>query len=198
MLNTYMKKQGVTQTIVHDNDHNHFNQVNWDADYDGNTANISVNSNTDGKRDRFNISLDNKDLANILNIPSVNMPIHKRLKMDFQKPSYKPEHPHHYFVELSTPRLLTPRILTPELEPKKPKILEEIINSGITSPATNEEFIVPLTIDKKTIDDFILTPRKKHRRRKTHVTHKIYKKLKSKSKSTSTSKSKTRSTRKRV
>jgi hypothetical protein len=196
MLNTYIKKQGITQTIVHDNDHNHFNQVNWDADYDGNTANISVNSNTDGKRDKFNISLDNEDLANILNIPSVNMPIHKRLKIDFQKPSYKPEH--HYFVELPTPRLPTPRLITPELEPKKPKILEEIINSGITSPATNEEFIVPLTIDKRTIDDFILTSRKKHIRRKSHVTHKIYKKPKSRSKSRSNSrtKSKTRSSRK--
>jgi hypothetical protein len=190
MLNTYIKKQGITQTIVHDNDNNHFNEVKWDADYDGNTANISVNSNTDGKRDRFNVSLDNEDLANILNIPSVNMPIHKRLKIDFQKPYYKPEH-HHYLLDLPTPRLLTP-----ELEPKKPKILEEMINSGITTPATNEEFIIPLTIDKKTIDDYILTPRKKHRRRKTHVTHKLYKKPKSKS--MSASKSKTRSMRKRL
>lgn len=200
MLNTYIKKQGVTQTIVHDNKHNHFNQINWDADYDGNKANISVKSNTDGKRDRFDISLDNEDLAHILNIPSINMPIHKRLKMDFQKPSYKVEP---YILELPTPRLptprlpiprlLTPRLLTPELEPRKPEILEEIISRGITSPVSHEEFIVPLTIDKKTMDDYILTPRKKHRRRKTHVTHKIYKKPKSSSKSTS---KKTRSSRK--
>jgi len=195
MLNTYIKKQGVTQTIVHDNKDNHFNQINWDADYDGNKANISVKSNTDGKRDRFDISLDNEDLAHILNIPSINMPIHKRLKMDFQKPSYKLEPSYKvepYILELPNPRLLTPRLLTPELEPRKPEILEEIISKGITSPVSHEEFIVPLTIDKKTMDDYILTPTKKHRRRKSHVTHKIYKKPKSRSKS----KSKTRSSRK--
>jgi len=206
MLNTYIKKQGITQTIVHDNKHNHFNQINWDADYDGNKANISVKSNTDGKRDRFDISLDNEDLAHILNIPSINMPIHKRLKMDFQNPSYKLDQSYKvepYILELPTsrlltprlltPRLLTPRLLTPELEPRKPEILEGIISRGITSPVSHEEFIVPLTIDKKTMDDYILTPRKKHRRRKTHVTHKIYKKPKSNSKYNS---KKTRSSRK--
>jgi hypothetical protein len=203
MLNTYIKKQGITQTIVHDNKHNHFNEINWDADYDGNKANISVKSNTDGKRDRFDISLNNEDLADILNIPSINMPIHKRLKKDFQKPSYgepfliiEPQ-----FLELPSsthqllsPRLQSPRILSPELEPRKPEILEQIISNGITTPATNEEFIVPLTIDKKTMDGYIQNPRKKHRRRKTHITHKIYKKPKSMS--NSRSKSKTHSSRK--
>jgi hypothetical protein len=193
MLNTYIKKQGITQTILHDNKHhNHFNEINWDADYDGNRANISVNSNTDGKRDRFDITLDNEDLAHILNIPSVNMPIHKRLKIDFQTPSYKIEPS--YKLEPKILELPTPRLLTPELEPRKPEILEEIISRGISSPASHEELIVPLTIDRKTIDDYILTPRKKHRRRKSHVTHKIYKKPKSRT--NSISKSKTRSSRK--
>ena len=194
MLNTYIKKQGITQTIVHDNkDHDHFNQINWDADYDGNTANISVKTNTDGKRDRFDISLDNKDLAHILNMPSVNTPIHKRLKIDFQNPSYMPKP---YFLELpTTSRLVTPRILAPELEPKKPEIMEEIISRGMSNPGSHEELIIPLTIDKKIIDDYILTPTKKHRRRKTHITHKVYKKPKSSSKTKSKGK-KTRSSKK--
>jgi hypothetical protein len=181
MLNTYIKKQGITQTIVHDKKYNHFNEINWNADYDGNIANISVKSNVDGKRDKFDISLDNEDLANILNIPSVNMPIHKRLKIDFQEPFNKREP---YFLEVATP----------ELQPRKPETLEEIISTGISSPASDEELIIPLTIDKKTMDDYILTPRKKHRRRKSHITHKVYKKQKSSSKSKS--KTKTRSSRK--
>jgi hypothetical protein len=126
------------------------------------------------------------------------MPIHKRLKKDFQKPYYKLEPSYKseqsYKLEPYILDLPTPRLLTPELEPRKPELLEEIINRGITSPATNQEFIVPLPIDKKTMDNYILSPRKKHRRRKTHVTHKIYKK--SKSVSNSRSKSKTRSSRK--
>jgi hypothetical protein len=185
MRDTYIKNQGITQTIVRDNNNNHFNQINWDSDYDGNIANISVNSNIDGKRDRFNISLDNEDLANILNIQSVNIPIHKRLKLDFQEPYYTPKP---YFVEFPTPRLSAP-----QLQHREPKTMEEIISRGVSSPALNEELIVPLTIDKKTMDDYILTPNKKHRRRKTHVTHKVYKKYKSSSKS---NKPKTRSMRK--
>jgi len=183
MLDTYIKNQGVTQTIVHDNNNNHFNQIKWDADYDGNIANISVNSNIDGKKDRFNISLDNDDLADILNIPSVNMPIDKRLELDFQGPSYREGQ----FLEFPT------RLTVPELEPRKPTTIKEIINRGISSPAQNEELIVPLTIDKNTMDDYILTPKKRHRRHKTHITHKVYKKNKSTSKS---SNKKTRSMRK--
>jgi hypothetical protein len=188
MLNTYIKNRGITQTIIHDNNHNHFNQINWDADYDGNIANIIVNSNNDGKRDRFNISLDNEDLANILNIPSINTPIDERLKMDFQESTYRVEP---YFLQLPSPELLTP-----ELEPRKPKTIEQIIDRPISSPSVNEELIVPLTIDKKTIDDYTLTPKKRHRRHKTHVTHKVYKKPKTSTKSKS--KSKTRSMKKSV
>ena len=167
MLNTYIKNQGITQTIIHDNNRNHFNQVNWDADYDGNIANISVNSNTDGKHDHFNISLDNEDLANILTIPSVNTPIDKRLKIDFQDPYYHTDEP--FLIEL----------------PSKPTTIPNLIKQGITSPLPDEELIIPLTIDRKTIDKYTLTPRRKHRRHKTHITHKVYKKPKTKSKTKS-------------
>ena len=179
MLNTYIKNQGTTQTIIHDNNRNYFNQVNWDADYDGNTANISVNLNADGKRDKFNISLDNEDLANILTIPSVNTPIDKRLKMDFQGSTDRPDN---LFSELPTS----------EIESIKPTTVEELISKVISSPSVNEELLVPLTIDKKTMDYYTHTPKKKHRRPKTHITHRVYKKRKS-SKSTKSSKSKTKS-----
>jgi hypothetical protein len=170
MLNTYIKNRGVTQTIVYDNNQGHFNQLDWDADYDGNIANLSVSSNNDGKVEQLNVSLDNEDLANILNYPSVNIPIHKRLKNDFI--NYK----------LTEPLKLL----------EKPESIEEIIDSYISSPKTDEQFIVPITINKKTT-----TPR-------THATYKVYKKhrkssksrTKSKSKSSSRRSSKTKSNRK--
>ena len=62
MLNTYIKNQGITKTIIHDNNHNHINQVKWDADYDGDIANLSIDTNTDGKRKHFDFSLDNLEL----------------------------------------------------------------------------------------------------------------------------------------
>jgi hypothetical protein len=89
MLNTYIKNRGTTQTIVYDNNNHHIDEINWDADYDGNIANLSLMTNTDGKREGFNITLDNKDLAEILNYPSVNIPIHKRLEFDYIKPNHK-------------------------------------------------------------------------------------------------------------
>ena len=182
MLNTYIKNQGTTQTIIRDNNHNHFTQINWDANYDGNIANISFNSNTDGKHNKFNVSLDNEDLANILNIRSVNTPIDKRLKMDFDEPSYRPEP---YLIELPTP----------ELQPRKPKTIQELIDRRISSPLPDEELILPLSISDKSIKKlYTLTPRKKHRRRKTHITYKVSKKPKSSTKSKS--KSKTRSMKK--
>lgn len=190
MLNTYIKNRGITQTIVHNNNKNHFNQIDWDADYDGNIANILVNYNTDGKRNQFNVSLDNEDLANILNIQSVNIPIDRRLKMDFQEPQY--EEP--YFIKLPT-REVEPRKIKTEyelLDDKGTPSVHEIIDRHISSPSQNEELIIPLTINRKTIDEYTLTPKKKHRRHKSHITHKIYKKHKSNSKSKSKTKTKTK------
>ena len=158
MLNNYIKNRGITQTILHSNNENHFNQVNWDADYDGNIANISIDSNNDGKRNQYNFTLDNQDLANIFNIPSINVPIDKRLQMDFQD-SFNSEP---YLIEL----------------PKKYEI-EEPYTNKLSSPLPNEELIIPLTIDRKTSHKYTLTPRRRHKRHKTHITHKVYKKSKS-------------------
>lgn len=170
MLNTYIKNRGTTKTIVHSNNHNHVNQTNWDVDYDGDVANISINTNTDGDQRQFNFTLDNEDLANILNVQSIDVPIDKRLKMDFEYPYYSPEKT---FIELPPP----------------PKMIEHKIPAAtiphISSPVTGEELIIPLTIDKKTIDNYTLTPKRRHRKAKTHVTHKVYKKPKTNSKTKS-------------
>ncbi len=183
MLNTYVKNRGMSKTIIFDNNHNHINEINWDADYDGDIANLSIHSNSDGKSNHFDIKLDNDDLANILNMQSVNMPIDERLKLDFNKPQYTPEP---YFIELPTP----------QLKPREPIIeypdatIEDLIDRRITSPKTNEIFL-PLSVDNKLTNKYTLTPKKRHKRRKTHVTHKLTKKTKS-------SKTKSRKTKSRT
>jgi len=188
MLNTYVKNRGMSKTIIHDNKHNHINEINWDADYDGDIANISIETATNGKSKYFNIKLDNNDLANILNIQSVNAPIHKRLEMDFDKDEYTPKQ---YFIELPTT----------EYKPTEPIIdntktsIEELIDRHISSPKTDDMFL-PLSIDKLT-DKYTLTPRKRHKRAKTHVTHKVLKRTKPKTSSRSTSRSKKRTFRKK-
>ena len=107
---------------------------------------------------------------------------HQRLKTDFKDTPYVREP---YYIELATP----------EIQPRKPKTVEEILSRHVSSPLQNEELIVPLTIDQKTMDKYTLTPKRRNRRLKTHVSHKAYKKLKfnSRSKTKSKSKSKTNS-----
>ena len=60
-------------------------------------------------------------------------------------------------------------------------------------------FIIPLTIDPKTSDLYTFTPKRRHKHRKSHITHKVYKKPKSSSSKSSSpksnnSKSKTKTT----
>ena len=86
MLDTYIKNRGMTKTIVHKNNHNTVNETSWDADYDGSVANVSLDLSKNGRNKHFDFKLTNDDLANMLSIPSVRQPIHKRLKMDFKKP----------------------------------------------------------------------------------------------------------------
>ena len=180
MLNTYIKNRGHTQTLIRNKNKNKFNEINWDADYDGKVANISVTSDIEGKQKQFDIKLDNNDLANILNVSSVNVPIHKRLQNDFNNRVFIHE-PMVYQIELPV-AIKRPEIDMPEPSPKTESI-EELLEtikptSFLSSPKSNEEFIVPLTIDEKPHNSFVFTPRKRHLRKKTHRTYKIYKKRK--------------------
>jgi len=183
MLNTYIKNRGLTQTILHDNNGNQFNETNWDADYDGNIANLSFTSNTDGNKQHFDVKLNNDDLASILNVPSVGMPIDKRLQMDFKNPTFRHD-PDILKIEL-------PEFQTPELSPIKPSYvvdepltipskmsIEDLIQppnakSYLSSPLPNEELVIPLSIKN--------SKRKSQRsqRNKKHHTYKVYRRIKS-------------------
>jgi hypothetical protein len=87
MLQTFIKNKGTTKTIIHNNNRNEINEINWDADYNGDKANISIDMNeNNGKTVKhYDIELDNENLAELLSIPSVNLPLEKRLIRDFQK-----------------------------------------------------------------------------------------------------------------
>ena len=187
MLNTFIKNRGSTKTIIHNssnsynNSHNDINAVNelkWDADYDGDVANISITSDTNGEKKNFNISLDKNDLEHILNIPSVDMPIHKRLKMDFSKPL--DIEPTIYKIQL--PREETPFVEEEPLVPitfDNPKVntLERLLEPSkryLSTPLPNEELILPMSINKKNLRHNF-TPR---RHKKTHKTYRVYKKHK--------------------
>jgi hypothetical protein len=85
MPQTLIQNQGVTETIINDNNQLLVNRTNWGANYDGDKANILVDTNTNGKHNVYKIELDNEDLAKLLNIPSVDTSLDKRLLRDFNR-----------------------------------------------------------------------------------------------------------------
>ena len=162
MLNTFIKNRGITSTIIRENNHSHINETKWDADYDGDVAHIDVATNNDGKINQYKIHLDNEDLAHMLSLPSVDMPLEERLQMDYGS------------ERMSKPM----RIELPQLSSSSSEYSVPV--SGINSPSSSEELVFPLNLDKDTMDLYSLTPRRRHRRKKSHITHKVYKKHKSK------------------
>ena len=209
MLNTYIKNKGHTKTIIHNNNKNRVNELDWDAEYDGNNANILLTTTNNGKKKKIGIQLDNNDLANLLNISSINMPLHRRLKEDFiKKPS-----PKLLQIQLPDRDLLNtenlndtesqeiiefPEMETPEIVPIQPfySSVEDLLSSQnfLSSPLPDDKLIIPITINDRLSHDYTLTPRRHHRRPKTHKTYRVYKVQKN-SKHTARSKTKSNSSR---
>jgi hypothetical protein len=175
MLNTFIKNRGTTKTIIHNNNDNNVNEIKWDADYDGDIANISLDLTNNGNVNHYNVKLDNDDLANILNINSVKMPIHKRLEKDFKKGRFHKD-PSMYNVYLDDFR--SPALQPIQREMESDSFADEILqslkpNSQVLSPLSNEELIIPLTIDENESEiPVIFTGNTKRRLRPK--THKVY------------------------
>jgi hypothetical protein len=179
MLNTYIKNRGYTKTIIHDHNKNKVNELNWDADYDGDNANIMLTSTTDGKKKIVGIQLDNNDLANLLNISSVDMPLHRRLHQDFIKEEPEPI-PKLVKIELpyTDTDMKTPELLHIQPYPRSSSTsIEELItpDNFLSSPAPNDKLIIPVTINERPSHNYTLTHRRHHIRPKTHKTYRVYK-----------------------
>ena len=168
MLDTYIKNKGMTKTIIHNNNRNSINETNWDVDYDGSVANVSLDFSKNGKnKQHIDFEFTNDDLASIFNVPSVSKPIHKRLKTDFRKPeSFKqvflelePESESDFYgnnnnnnISSSIPELLT----------------------HISSPKSNEEFVMPFqdySLDNQPVIKIVNRPLSKSSKRNTHKHH---------------------------
>jgi hypothetical protein len=183
MPNTYIQNKGHTQTILHHNRRSRVNDIKWDANYDGETANISVSSNTDGMKQHYDFKLDNQDLEAMLNIPSVDIPLHNRLQEDFVDSAFRYE-PVVYQIEL--PRKDSTHIYNAASKPG-------VKDSYLSSPLPNEELVLPLTIDEKDNKRHSLTHKRRRIRRKSHKTYRVYKKPKSRKISKSAFKSRSKS-----
>jgi len=142
MEDIYIQNKGITKTFIHNNGKNTINEMDWNANYDGNIANIQMEINNNGKTNNFDFQLDNKDLEEMLSIPSVNESLDKRLRNDFNKK--KKNEPLFIIVEDEDPlykiKLMQPK---PRLGYKKYKKPFFKKYTHISSPRFEEEFIVP-------------------------------------------------------
>jgi hypothetical protein len=196
MLNTFIKNKGITQTIVHNNNENYYNQINWDADYDGENASLSLDINDNGKRGIMNFKMNNDELAELLNIPSENNMLDERLYDDFlcDRPKYD-----YKIIEINDniPKsILYDRLSFPKDSYQKKKSvhfkndndnkvneenqemillpaasLDENYHTHVSSPLPQEELLFPIVINETKT-----RKHKHHRKPKSHLTHKVYRK----------------------
>ena len=194
MLNTFIKNKGITKTIIHNNNKNYVNEIDWDADYDGEIAKISLNVNDNGKIKHFDTKMNNDELAEILNVPSVNTPIDKRLYNDFLgKPSKKLDNHNMVLIykipkntknntkkkvkfidsmdsldSLDSVNSINPSNILDTFEYMKPKKQQY---THISSPISSESLLFPLELQKNA--------------KKTHRRHRHYNKRSNKTNRTS-------------
>jgi hypothetical protein len=108
----YIKNMGSTQTFIkRPNEIERFNDIHWEADYDGEQANIHLNIDDNGNNSEIRAKLDNNNLAQLLNIPSIRGDLDERLRADFSKA----EQPSIIFMK-------SPPIIPREPEPLRPKL----------------------------------------------------------------------------
>ncbi len=125
--NTFIKNKGITQTYTNNKHRNKLNasEIEWDAEYDGQEANISVNlQELDGNKQHYDIQLDNHDLVKILSMPSINVPLDKRLLDDF-----KPRKKNRYMTI-----------------PKQP---QDTFYTHVSSPNIHSNLLLPLDIVRR-------------------------------------------------
>jgi hypothetical protein len=202
MLSTFIKNKGISKTIIHKNNKNYYNEMNWDADYDGEKANISLDIDDNGSKGHVEMKINNDELSEILNIPTVNKTIDKRLYSDFLTRT-----PKHIEDDKIIQIYIKPKPILHDnnfnLVKHKKKVrfddnsldnddeinsrnelvntIENLIDPSlseqkythISSPASQEEIIFPLIVANK-------RTRRHHRKKpKSHVTYKVHRKHKS-------------------
>jgi hypothetical protein len=80
---TYIKTMGSAKAYIQRGMQRDAKEVSWDVDYNGDNADIDLDIGSNGEMTHYKAILSNEDLANLLNIPSVNEPLENRLQNDF-------------------------------------------------------------------------------------------------------------------
>jgi hypothetical protein len=79
MSNVYINSAGFTKTQVN----NDINATTWNANYDGNSAKLSMNINDNGSKEHIEMRMNNQDLMKLFNIPTIQGPLDERLHQTY-------------------------------------------------------------------------------------------------------------------
>jgi len=111
----YIKNMGTMQTIIkNDNGTPIFNNVQWNAKYDGKEANIKVDVIDNEVDYKVKAKLDNNDLARLLNIPSIKGDLGERLYKDYPIDlGEMPFEPQKSIQSFAAPSFATPSFAAP-------------------------------------------------------------------------------------
>lgn len=207
MLSTFIKNKGISSTIIHKDNKNYYNEINWDADYDGEKANISLDIDDNGSKGHVEMKMNNDELSEILNIPSINKTLDKRLYSDFltRTPKHieddkiiqiyiKPKpilHDNFRFVKHKKKVHFDDNNIDNDVEiNSRNEFLDNIENliepslsqqkyTHISSPVSQEEIIFPLNVSNKHSHSHSRRHHKKPKNPKNHITYKVHRKHKS-------------------
>jgi len=85
-MSIMIQNKGFTTTMFHDGTSRESSNIEWNADYDGENANIDLGISENGRKKHVLLQLDNSDLSRLLSFPSVKQSLESRLEEDFQRP----------------------------------------------------------------------------------------------------------------
>lgn len=79
----YIQTLGTSETNMDVNNKKSQSKLKWLGDYDGEIAKLQVDVNNDNNRKVYKFEMNNEQLSHLLGIPPVDMPLDKRLEMNF-------------------------------------------------------------------------------------------------------------------
>jgi hypothetical protein len=85
MKKRYIKSYGVSNNFIKrsDNDDLYINKLKWVGKYDGKKADIDLDINNNGRKEHYDIELDNDEIKRLLNVHSIDKPLEDRLLEDY-------------------------------------------------------------------------------------------------------------------
>ena len=83
-MEVMITNKGYAETTLVNNNKRLTNKSNWVGTYDGENGNLDLETETNGHKNNINIEFTNKDLENLLSMQTVEEPIEKRLRNDFE------------------------------------------------------------------------------------------------------------------